>query len=159
MRHVAVKILAVLIVFRNAKGVENNVQVAEQKTPILNKATRRLLTDSKFSALKGELDEWRKEHDWVEDSALFYCLATFDEETKEKAWWTWPGPLRQVRCSPKQREVSQGGWRISYNASIYSRLSISRTLFKRNFLLSGTILILPKFVLVLRRTSISGKPA
>lgn len=71
------------------------MQVAKMKTPILNKATRRLLTDPNFSDLKKELRTWRREHSWVDESALFYCLATFDERTKDKAWWTWPNELRQ----------------------------------------------------------------
>lgn len=66
------------------------------KEPILKKATKKLLTDSKLAGLKNELDAWRAEHTWVEDSALFHCLANFDEDTKDTAWWTWPSDLRCV---------------------------------------------------------------
>ena len=70
--------------------------MAQVKEPILKKATQRLLADAKFASLRQELDAFRSSNSWVEDSALFYCLATFDEGTKETAWWTWPSPLRCV---------------------------------------------------------------
>ena len=64
------------------------------KEPILQKATKRLLSDGKFAGLRKELDAFRKANTWVEDSALFYCLDHYDKELAGKAWWTWPGPLR-----------------------------------------------------------------
>ena len=45
------------------------------KTPLLVKAADALLNDSKFESLRHEMVSFRNENPWVEDSALFYCLA------------------------------------------------------------------------------------
>jgi len=75
------------------------------KEPILNKATKRLLLDPKFASLKEELTAFREAESWVEESALFYALANFEETTKERAWWTWPSPLRCLPLSPPPSPV------------------------------------------------------
>ena len=54
-----------------------SVQVRKLKEPLLKKAADKLLKDSKFSSLRREMDNFRTENAWVEDSALFYCLITF----------------------------------------------------------------------------------
>lgn len=51
------------------------LQVQELKTPLLVKAADALLNKSKFESMRGELHNFREENSWVEDSALFYCLA------------------------------------------------------------------------------------
>ncbi|KAK9824025.1 hypothetical protein WJX72_007052 [[Myrmecia] bisecta] len=69
-------------------------EVAAVKQPLLDKAADRLLNESRFGQLRGEMDGFRGQTPWVEDSALFYCLAQLHEGTKHMAWWTWPEPLR-----------------------------------------------------------------
>lgn len=64
-------------------------EVAAAKKPLLKKAADRLLNDSKFKSLRREMDAFRQENSWVEDSALFFCLIKFQEDTKDRAWWTW----------------------------------------------------------------------
>lgn len=51
------------------------MQVQELKTPLLVKAADTLLNKSKFESMRRELHSFREENGWVEDSALFYCLA------------------------------------------------------------------------------------
>ena len=51
--------------------------MAAAKKPLLKKAADRLLYDSKFQSLRAEMDGFRQENPWVEDSALFFCLIKF----------------------------------------------------------------------------------
>lgn len=53
------------------------VQVEAAKAPLLQKAADKLLNDSKFSSLRREMDAFRAENPWVEDSALFFCLIEY----------------------------------------------------------------------------------
>lgn len=69
-------------------------QVQRVKVPLLEKAADALRTDPKFEGLRAEAAEFRSANPWVEDSALFYCLANFEEGLKGKAWWLWPEPIR-----------------------------------------------------------------
>ena len=69
-------------------------QVQRVKVPLLEKAADALRTDPRFEWLRSEAAAFRAANPWVEDSALFYCLANFEEELKGKAWWLWPEPIR-----------------------------------------------------------------
>ena len=51
--------------------------MAAAKKPLLKKAADRLLNDSNFKSLRKEMDGFRQENPWVEDSALFFCLIKF----------------------------------------------------------------------------------
>ena len=42
--------------------------------PLLDKAAARLLSDAQFADLRKEMDAFRSENAWVEQSALFRCL-------------------------------------------------------------------------------------
>lgn len=53
------------------------MQVQQAKAPVLKKAADNLLNVPKFSGLRREMDAFRSENPWVEDSALFFCLITF----------------------------------------------------------------------------------
>ena len=66
------------------------------KTPILVKAADKLLAGGKFKGLLNEMKQFAKENPWCEESALFYSLTHHNEETKDKIWWSWEGPLRWV---------------------------------------------------------------
>lgn len=79
------------------------------KTPILVKAADALLAGGQFSNLLAEMHQFAKENAWCEDSALFYSLTHHNEETKDKAWWTWEGPLRYMHASKSARSVSALG--------------------------------------------------
>lgn len=68
--------------------------VNDFREPLLVKVADRLLGDSKHGELRKQMDAFRTENAWVEDSALFFCLANLDEVTKDSAWWTWPEELR-----------------------------------------------------------------
>lgn len=50
------------------------MQVRDSRVPLLKKAADRLLEKSKFSSLRQEMDSFRSQNPWVEDSALFFCL-------------------------------------------------------------------------------------
>ena len=50
------------------------LKVRDSRIPLLKKAADRLLEESKFSGLRKEMDSFRSENPWVEDSALFFCL-------------------------------------------------------------------------------------
>ena len=50
------------------------LQVRDSRVPLLKKAADRLLEGSKFSSLRQEMDSFRSQNPWVEDSALFFCL-------------------------------------------------------------------------------------
>ena len=50
------------------------MQVRDSRVPLLKKAADRLLEGSKFSSLRQEMDSFRSQNPWVEDSALFFCL-------------------------------------------------------------------------------------
>lgn len=54
------------------------MQIRKIKEPLLKKAADRLLNDSKHKQLKAGMDAFRQENPWVEDSALFHCLANFE---------------------------------------------------------------------------------
>ena len=71
--------------------------VRDWKAPLLLKAAKRLCTDDRFQFLRVELHKFRRENVWVEESALFYAL-TQQSDLADKAWWTWPEPLR-LRCT------------------------------------------------------------
>ena len=47
------------------------------KAPLLRKAADKLLNESKFGSLRREMDAFRAENPWVEDSALFFCLIEY----------------------------------------------------------------------------------
>ncbi len=57
------------------------LQVEAAKAPLLRKAADRLLNESKFSSLRREMDAFRAENPWVEDSALFFCLIEYQVKT------------------------------------------------------------------------------
>ena len=57
------------------------LQVEAAKAPLLKKAADKLLNDSKFSSLRREMDAFRAENPWVEDSALFFCLIEYQVKT------------------------------------------------------------------------------
>lgn len=61
--------------------------------PILKLAAQRILYDQRFNHFKEEMETFRKENPWIEDSALFEQLRT-SEELKGKVWWQWPAPIR-----------------------------------------------------------------
>jgi 4-alpha-glucanotransferase len=70
-------------------------QIRKVKEPLLKKAADSLLNDSKHKNLKAGMEAFRQQNPWVEDSALFHCLANFEPDSKDTAWWTWPEPLRK----------------------------------------------------------------
>lgn len=76
-------------------GTVDYKQVQATKDPLLKKAADNLLNGSKFSSLRKEMDAFRSENPWVEDSALFYCLITFPADTRNQGWWFWPEPIRK----------------------------------------------------------------
>ncbi|PNH04623.1 4-alpha-glucanotransferase DPE1, chloroplastic/amyloplastic [Tetrabaena socialis] len=80
--------------------------VAAAKQPLLQIAARRLLHDAPFLPLKEEYLKYRKEHPWVEDSALFDVARNLPE-LSQLAWWEWPEPLRlrQPAALKEFREV------------------------------------------------------
>ncbi len=57
------------------------LQVEAAKAPLLRKAADKLLNESKFSSLRREMDAFRAENPWVEDSALFFCLIEYQVKT------------------------------------------------------------------------------
>lgn len=69
-------------------------KIDKTKTPILVKAADKLLAGGKFKGLLAEMQQFAKDNAWCEDSALFHALTHHKAETKDKAWWTWEGPLR-----------------------------------------------------------------
>lgn len=70
-------------------------QVQADRAPLLEKAADKLLDPkSKFGSLRQEMTAFRSANPWVEDSALFFCLITFQEDTKNQGWWHWPEPIR-----------------------------------------------------------------
>ncbi|KAL3141911.1 4-alpha-glucanotransferase dpe1, chloroplastic/amyloplastic [Trebouxia sp. C0010 RCD-2024] len=71
------------------------VAVRDSRIPLLKKAADRLLEEAKFSGLCREMDSFRSQNPWVEDSALFFCLIKLQEDTKEMGWWQWPLPIRK----------------------------------------------------------------
>ena len=73
------------------------LQVQKTKVPLLRKAADALRTAPEHEGLRSEAAAFRKGNPWVEDSALFYCLANFEEGLAHMAWWTWPEPIRCVR--------------------------------------------------------------
>ncbi|KAL0030183.1 hypothetical protein WJX77_001948 [Trebouxia sp. C0004] len=78
-----------------AIGTVDYPQVEAAKAPLLRKAADKLLNESKFSSLRREMDAFRAENPWVEDSALFFCLIEYQEDTKDQGWWFWPEPIRK----------------------------------------------------------------
>ncbi len=64
------------------------------KVPLLKKAADALRMGPKFESLRSEAAAFRAANPWVEDSALFYCLANFEEGLQGQAWWLWPEPIR-----------------------------------------------------------------
>jgi hypothetical protein len=64
------------------------------KTPLLKKAADTLLAKGKFETMFLEMEAWRKRNQWVEDSALFYAIATFEEDLQNTPWWTWPDGIK-----------------------------------------------------------------
>ncbi|PSC73026.1 4-alpha-glucanotransferase chloroplastic amyloplastic [Micractinium conductrix] len=67
--------------------------VAEWKLPLLDKAAARLLSDAQFADLRKEMDAFRSENAWVEQSALFSVL-TEQPDLVGEAWWDWPAAVR-----------------------------------------------------------------
>ncbi|KAG2448360.1 hypothetical protein HYH02_006942 [Chlamydomonas schloesseri] len=67
--------------------------VAAAKLPQLKRAAQRLLKEDRFKRLREEYLKYRKEHPWVEDSALFDVARNLPE-LSQLAWWQWPEPLR-----------------------------------------------------------------
>lgn len=67
--------------------------VAAAKLPLLKRAAQRLLKEDRFTRLREEYLKYRKEHPWVEDSALFDVARNLPE-LSQLAWWQWPEPLR-----------------------------------------------------------------
>jgi len=57
------------------------LQVEAARAPLLRKAADKLLNESKFSSLRREMDAFRAENPWVEDSALFFCLIEYQVKT------------------------------------------------------------------------------
>jgi hypothetical protein len=68
--------------------------VQRVKVPLLKKAADALRMGPKFESLRSEAAAFRAANPWVEDSALFYCLANFEEGLQGQAWWLWPEPIR-----------------------------------------------------------------
>ncbi|MEW5303517.1 MAG: hypothetical protein WDW36_006201 [Sanguina aurantia] len=84
--------------------------VAEIKTPLLQKAARRLLDASapSQSAAHSEYQgymQFRQQHPWIEESALF-DVARCSPALSQLAWWQWPQPLR-LRDPAALREFAQ----------------------------------------------------
>lgn len=75
------------------------VKVAAVKTPLLEKAAKRLLSEPKFQGLRDSMATWRKAHSWIEDSALFEVARNLPG-LDDKAWWDWPEDLRFRRAGP-----------------------------------------------------------
>ncbi|KAL4434072.1 hypothetical protein ABPG75_000513 [Micractinium tetrahymenae] len=67
--------------------------VAEWKVPLLDKAALRLLQGAEFESLRAQMQAFRTENAWVEQSALFSVL-TEQPELAGKAWWDWPAAFR-----------------------------------------------------------------
>lgn len=82
-------------------------QIDKTKTPILVKAADKLLAGGKFKGLLAEMQQFAKDNAWCEDSALFHALTHHKAETKDKAWWTWEGPLRYILYHLPSNCISQ----------------------------------------------------
>ena len=85
---------------RGTKSVDYPAASAA-KAPLLSKAAKTLVARARNAAnddadsLAGEMRRWRREHAWVEDSALFDALSSLDPSCSKVAeWWLWPEPLR-----------------------------------------------------------------
>jgi 4-alpha-glucanotransferase len=72
--------------------------VAAWKVPLLHAAAKRLLTGADFRSLRAQMNAFRRENAWIEDSALFYALTTYEEGLVGVDWWEWPEKLR-FRCA------------------------------------------------------------
>ena len=73
------------------------LQVEAAKAPLLRKAADRLLNESKFSSLRREMDAFRAENPWVEDSALFFCLIEYQVDMSNQCQsWTKPVNISTV---------------------------------------------------------------
>lgn len=67
--------------------------VAAWKLPLLDKAAQRLLHGEEFDSLRVEMQKFRADSAWVEQSALFSVL-TEQPELAGEAWWDWPADVR-----------------------------------------------------------------
>jgi 4-alpha-glucanotransferase len=79
-----------------AQPVELNADftaVAEWKLPLLDKAAHRLLHDAAQEGLRKQMQAFRTENAWVEQSALFSVL-TEQPGLVGESWWDWPAQLR-----------------------------------------------------------------
>ncbi len=77
------------------------------KKPILKKAAARLLSEERFQPLRDAMATWRKEHAWIEDSALFEVARNLPG-LDDKAWWDWPEGLRFR--NPNTLKEFRWGW-------------------------------------------------
>ncbi|GAB4815572.1 hypothetical protein N2152v2_002618 [Parachlorella kessleri] len=69
--------------------------VHKEKTPLLEKAAGRLLSDPQHKELKEKMVAFRRDNPWVEPSALFSVL-TEQPAMQEKAWWDWEAQYRDA---------------------------------------------------------------
>lgn len=66
--------------------------VAQFKMPLLHKAARKFLRESRRPSLHEEFESFRKANaGWLEDAILFRLIR---EENGGMSWWDWPKPLR-----------------------------------------------------------------
>lgn len=68
--------------------------VVAAKNPVLGFAAARLLNDKKFADLKKEMEAFRKNNPWIEDSAMFEVARNL-EGLNMCAWWDWPVDFRK----------------------------------------------------------------
>ena len=108
------------------------LQVDKTKTPILVKAADKLLAGGKFKGLLSDMKQWAQENAWCEDSAVFYSLTHHNEETKDRIWWSWEGPLRQagllLQCGLLEHVTGSSCLRQSQRVSLKAKCTLSSKL-------------------------------
>jgi len=84
---------------RGTKSVDYPA-ASKAKAPLLLKAAKTLVArarsnDDGQDSLANEMNGWRQQHGWIEDSALFDALSSLDPQCSQcEEWWSWPEPLR-----------------------------------------------------------------
>jgi 4-alpha-glucanotransferase len=66
--------------------------VAAYKMPLLQKAAKNLISNSKHPQHKAFVAYQKKQNHWLSDAALYYVLR---ENNKNNPWWQWPKDLRE----------------------------------------------------------------